>query len=164
MSAIPQFSLFDMTGAIIRFCFYTIFTNNRVKFSWIRASVGHRESCWLIFLLRTTVGLTNPANTALSWKGMVTDGTESADSTICYVAPKSTRVIPAPVEKPKRRRLTLVIPNFYFLIPPPHTSFASVRPPPHPVFLLLTPPPEPCEMRQLPSQRLCRLLVDATHL
>src|SRR5437763_538497 len=103
-------------------------------------------------------GLTNPANTALSWKGMVTDGTESADSTICYVAPKSTRVIRAPVKKPKRRRLT-VIPNFYFLIPPPHTSFPSVRPQPHPVFLLLTPPLEPYEMRQLPSQRLCRLLV-----
>src|SRR5205085_5297341 len=94
---------------------------------------------------------------------MVTDDTESADSTICYVAPKSTRMIPASVKKPKRRRLT-VFPNFYFLIPPPHTSFGSVRPQPHPVSLLLTPPLEPYEMRQLPSQRLCRLLVDATHL
>src|SRR6266699_6506457 len=99
MSAIPQFSLFDMTGAIIRFCFYTIFTNNRVKFSWIRALVAHRTSCWLIFLLRTTVGLTTPANTALCWKAMVTDGTGSADSTICCVEPTSIGVIPTQVEK-----------------------------------------------------------------
>src|SRR6266496_1195656 len=103
MSAIPQFSLFDMTGAIIRFCFYTILTNNRVKFSWIRALVAHRESCWLIFLLRTTVGLTNPANTALCWKAMVTDGTGSGDSTICCVEPKSIRVIPTQVEKRTQR-------------------------------------------------------------
>src|SRR6266566_1954725 len=99
MSAIPRSSLFGMTGAIIRCCFYTIFTNNRVKFSWIRALVAHRESCWLIFLLRTTVGLTNPANTALCWKAMVTDGTGSADSTIYCVGPTSIGVIPTQVEK-----------------------------------------------------------------
>jgi maltose alpha-D-glucosyltransferase / alpha-amylase len=52
--------------------FLHIFTNNRVKFSWIRAWIGQRASCWLIFLLRITVGRTNPANTALYWKATVT--------------------------------------------------------------------------------------------
>src|SRR4029453_12199633 len=56
-------------------------------------------SCWLTFLLRTTVGLTNPANTALCWKAMVIDGTGSADSTICCVEPTSIRAIPTQVEK-----------------------------------------------------------------
>src|SRR5205823_2795766 len=54
----------------------------------------------------TTVGLTNPANTALCWKAMVTDGTGSADSTICCVEPTSIRVIPTPVEKPPKHSCT----------------------------------------------------------
>ena len=39
--------------------FYTIFTNNRAKFSWTLALIANRANCWLIFFLRTTVGLTS---------------------------------------------------------------------------------------------------------
>ena len=68
-----------------------------------------------------------------------------------------------PCRSPHSLHSSFLIFTSYFRLPPPHTSFASVRPEPHPVSLLLTPPPELCEMRRLPSQRLCRLLVDATH-
>jgi len=86
-----------------RCCSYTIFTNNRAKFFRIRESVASTANCSLIFLLKTTVGLTNPANTALCWKAMVTAGTGSADSTICCVGPTSTRAIPTRIEQAERQ-------------------------------------------------------------
>ena len=67
-----------------------------------RVSREH-PNCSLIFLLKTTVGLTNPANTALCWKAMVTAGTGSADSTICCVGPTSTRAIPTRIEQAERQ-------------------------------------------------------------
>src|SRR6476660_1679361 len=45
-------------------------------------------------LIDLVVWLTNSANTALSWKATVTDGTGSADSTIYCVGPTSIGAIP----------------------------------------------------------------------
>jgi len=81
----PPFSLYVTTGAIIQYYFYTIFTNNRAKFSCTQALIANRANCWLIFFLRTTVGLTSPVNTGSCSKAMLTGGIGSADSTICCV-------------------------------------------------------------------------------
>jgi hypothetical protein len=53
-----------------------------------------------IFLLRTTVGLTNPANTGLCWKATLIGGTGSGDSTICCVEPTLIKRILPQIENP----------------------------------------------------------------
>src|SRR5205814_3586024 len=61
-------------------------------------------NCSLTSLLRTTAGLTTPANTASCWKVTVTDGTALADLIIFCAEPTSIKRRLAYIEKPPKHQ------------------------------------------------------------